>query len=245
MNNYVSGHPTISNLTYEHNQDNNARYFCSVPELLGIDNSTIQITDDGYLINGNGTTYGDYFGVSSYPFTPTLDNHTSYYFYNINTKTYHRIIKFLANDILLLDINEDIDSSQLLPTELLSYASTCNTGQPYIENVFNEGYPRYFSFGDIQMNIDLPLPRIETIGGLDSMGQKTTQSYMEYVDFEYAQGQARVASGMDTTNGSTNKRGFQGIEGYWMRLKSFFQPNIKNKMLDQTIVVTEQNKRRK
>jgi hypothetical protein len=245
MNNYVSGHPTISNLTYEHNQDNNARYFCSVKELGGsngffITNNTnyIQVASDG-----NADDIASWFGISTFPTIPNLDNHTSYFLYIPSQNIYVRITEFIDAYNVKLDINEPIDFGSGVLNEETLYYSICNTGQPYIENVFNEGYPRYFSFGDVQMNIDLPLPRIETIGGLDSMGQKTTQSYMEYADFEYAQGQARVASGMDTTNGSTNKRGFQGIEGYWMRLKSFFQPNIKNKMLDQKIIVVEQNKK--
>ncbi len=224
-NNFFSGHPTEGNLVYEHNQDNHARYYCSVPELLGIDNSTIEITSDGYKVNGNGTTFGDYFGVSSYPFTPTLDNHTSYYFYNINTKTYHRIIEFLANDILLLDINENIDSSQLLPTELPSYASTCNSGQPYIEGVVNENQDEQSRYLSTTLEIDLIPPRLD----LKTRGQI---SYNVASDFdEYSQDRASVGFGYDTTNNpNDNMADTSNLFGRWLRMKTNWQPNIKNKL---------------
>jgi hypothetical protein len=195
--------------------------------------------DDEYNIAG-------LFGVSTFPYETSsqLNNHTSYYVYDVNVKRFYRIKSFLSDNVWTIDKNEDVyfPNDEYVP---LFYYSTCNTGQPLIEGVFNEGYPRYFSFGDIQLNIELPPSRIETVGGLDSIGQKTTQSYMEYTDFKYAQGQARVASGMDTTNGKTNKRGLQGIEGYWMKLKTFFQPNIKNKMQNQQLIAVEQNKKMK
>jgi hypothetical protein len=241
-NNYVSRHPTSNNLVYEHNYDNNARYYCDVPTFGAGNGFSISLTGNGYLISSiDADDIASWFGVSSFPFAPTLEAHTSYYLYLPIQKIYVRIIEFIDAYNVLVDVNEPLIGITLT-NEL--YYTTCNTGQPLIEGVFNEGYPRYFSFGDIQLNIDLPPNKIETIGGLDSLGQKTTKSYMEYTDFKYEQGQARVASGMDTTKGNTNKRGFQGIEGYWMKLKTLFQPNIKNKMLDQQVIVTEQNKRR-
>ena len=259
-NNYLSASPVSKNLLYEHNKNNEARYYCSVPQLApdedifmwfyGIGTFTIggevfssldyiMANDDEYNIAG-------LFGVSTFPYETTneLNDHTSYYVYDVNVKRFYRIKSFLSDNVWTIDKNEDVyfPNDEYVP---LFYYSTCNTGQPLIEGVFNEGYPRYFSFGDIQLNIELPPSRIETIGGLDSIGQKTTQSYMEYTDFKYAQGQARVASGMDTTNGKTNKRGLQGIEGYWMKLKTFFQPNIKNKMQNQQLIAVEQNKKMK
>ena len=246
-NNYLSASPTSKNLLYEHNKNNEARYYCSVPELGGDNGFSIVKTSENITITSiaDADDIATWFGVSSFPYytTTELGNHTSYYIFVQGI--YVRITSFLSTYAVTVDVNEPLTIDPAGQFEQEIYYSTCNTGQPLIEGVFNEGYPRYFSFGDIQLNVELPPSRIETIGGLDSIGQKTTQSYMEYPDFKYAQGQARVASGMDTTNGKANKRGLQGIEGYWMKLKTFFQPNIKNKMQNQQLIAVEQNKKMK
>lgn len=246
-NNYLSASPVSKNLLYEHNKNNEARYYCSVPELGGDNGFSIVKTSENITITSiaDADNIATWFGVSSFPYytTTELNNHTSYYIFVQGI--YVRITSFLSAYSVTVDVNEPLTIDPAGQFEQELYYSTCNTGQPLIEGVFNEGYPRYFSFGDIQLNVELPPSRIETIGGLDSIGQKTTQSYMEYTDFKYAQGQARVASGMDTTNGKTNKRGLQGIEGYWMKLKTFFQPNIKNKMQNQQLIAVEQNKKMK
>lgn len=254
-NNYVS---TQGVGTYEHNGENKAVYYCSVPELatdggdisvtyygigtFNIDNTWYQSED--YIIgNDSGISIVGFWNLT-YPFTASTDSHIGYFFYDHKVQRYYRITSFLSDSVFTIDKDEDVYVEGELYTIPLYY-STCNSAQPYIKCVVNEGYPRYFNWGSIELNLEKNPYRVEYEAGLDSLGQKTTQSYNDRDEFEYFQGVAHCQIKNDTTNGNDNNQGVQGVEGYWCKEKIFFTPNIKNRLISHNTIIVEQNKKQK
>ena len=241
-NNYVS---SLGGSTYEHNGDNNARYYCNLNTLGGTGGFFITNQTDYILISSYGNTddIGAWFSIPSYPYIPSdeLANHTGYFLYVPSQDKYVMITEFIDE----YNVKVSIDEPLLFEDEAELYYTTCNVGEPYIECVVNEGYPRYFNWSAISLNIDKPPYRLELEAGVDSLGQETTKSYNNRDEFDYFKGVAHVQIKNDTTNGNTNTQGNYGVEGYWCKEKIIFTPNIKNKLISHNTIIVEQNKRQK
>ena len=81
------------------------------------------------------------------------------------------------------------------------------------------------------MFLDNLIKRVEFKAGLDSLGQKTTQSYLNEEEFQYFNGTINSQIKNDTTNNPTNNNvGKNLVQGYWMKVKVLFKLNIKNKI---------------
>ena len=241
-NNYVS---SLGGSTYEHNGDNNARYYCNLNTLGGTGGFSITNQTDYISISSVGNTddIGAWFSIPSYPYIPSdeLANHTGYFLYVPSQDKYVMITEFIDE----YNVKVSIDEPLLFENEAELYYTTCNVGEPYIECVVNEGYPRYFNWSAISLNIDKPPYRLELEAGVDSLGQEKTQSYNNRDEFDYFKGVAHVQIKNDTTNGNTNTQGNYGVEGYWCKEKIIFTPNIKNKLISHNTIIVEQNKRQK
>lgn len=241
-NNYVS---SLGGSTYEHNGDNNARYYCNLNTLGGTGGFFITKQTDYILISSDGNTddIGSWFSIPYYPYIPSneLTNHTGYFLYVPSQNKYVLITEFIDQ----YNVKVSIDEPLLFEDEEELYYTTCNISKPYIECVVNEGYPRYFNWGSIELNLEKNPYRVEYEAGLDSLGQKTTQSYNDRNEFEYFQGVAHCQIKNDTTNGNDNNQGVQGVEGYWCKEKIFFTPNIKNRLISHNTIIVEQNKKQK
>jgi hypothetical protein len=241
QNSYLSSHPTANNLTYEHNQDNNARYYCSVPELGG--SNGFDVINRGTYFEISSSALDDdiaaLFGVTTFPYYPTteLDNHIGYFLY-IQDK-FVRIIEFTTAYSVKVDINEPLENAEI--NEI--YYSTCNQGQPMIRQVLNQTYPRYMNYASFTSNVKYPPAKVEHKGQVDSGVQEKTESYNEYGDFKNEQGRKFAQIPMDITGGNDRKRGFNGVEGYYLEETIKFTPNIKNNLQDYSVIMVEQNKK--
>lgn len=241
-NNYVS---SLGGSTYEHNGDNNARYYCRLKTLGGTGGFFITNQTDYILISSDGNTddMGAWFSIPSYPYITSneLANHTGYFLYVPSQDKYVMITEFIDE----YNVKVSIDEPLAFEDEAELYYTICNINQPYIECVVNEGYPRYFNWSAISLNIDKPPYRLELEAGVDSLGQEKTQSYNNRDEFDYFKGVAHVQIKNDTTNGNTNTQGNYGVEGYWCKEKIIFTPNIKNKLISHNTIIVEQNKKQK
>jgi len=241
QNSYLSSHPTANNLTYEHNQDNNARYYCSVPKLGGNNGFFVTKETDGFLITSDGNTddIAALFGVTTFPYYPTteLNNHIGYFLYIQNK--FVRIIEFITAYSVKVDINEPLEVADI--NEI--YYSTCNQGQPMIRQVLNQTYPRYMNYASFTSNVKYPPAKVEHKGQVDSGVQEKTESYNEYGDFKNEQGRKFAQIPMDITGGNDRKKGFNGVEGYYLEETIKFTPNIKNNLQDYSVIMVEQNKK--
>jgi hypothetical protein len=232
-NTFVSASPKQSNLVYEHNDsDKNARYYCNVITETFDD---ITFSSDGSKIIGTTTVnISTYFDISSLPYAPTseLSNHIGYFLAVGDSK--YRITNFLAinalnNYVVEFDKNEPIT----LGTTKINY-TTCNIGEPFIECVVNETYPRYVNYGAIELDVSKAPKRIEYTS-------EKTQSFNDESEFvewkEYQHTQIK----MDTTNSPTdNTLGVQGVEGITLKEKIMFAPNIENKLISHNTIIVEQ-----
>jgi len=241
-NNYVS---SLGGSTYEHNGDNNARYYCRLKTLGGTGGFSITNQTDYILISSNNNTddMGAWFSIPSYPYITSneLANHIGYFLYVPSQDKYVMITEFIDE----YNVKVSMDEPLAFEDEAELYYTICNIGQPYIECVVNEGYPRYFNWSAISLNIDKPPYRLELEAGVDSLGQEKTQSYNNRDEFDYFKGVAHVQIKNDTTNGNTNTQGNYGVEGYWCKEKIIFTPNIKNKLISHNTIIVEQNKKQK
>jgi hypothetical protein len=241
-NNYVS---SLGGSTYEHNGDNNARYYCRLKTLGGTGGFSITNQTDYILISSNNNTddMGAWFSIPSYPYITSneLANHTGYFLYVPSQDKYVMITEFIDE----YNVKVSMDEPLAFEDETELYYTICNIGQPYIECVVNEGYPRYFNWSAISLNIDKPPYRLELEAGVDSLGQEKTQSYNNRDEFDYFKGVAHVQIKNDTTNGNANTQGNYGVEGYWCKEKIIFTPNIKNKLISHNTIIVEQNKKQK
>jgi len=186
---------------------------------------------------------GAWFSIPSYPYITSneLANHIGYFLYVPSQDKYVMITEFIDE----YNVKVSIDEPLAFEDEAELYYTICNIGQPYIECVVNEGYPRYFNWSAISLNIDKPPYRLELEAGVDSLGQENTQSYNNRDEFDYFKGVAHVQIKNDTSNGNTNTQGNYGVEGYWCKEKIIFTPNIKNKLISHNTIIVEQNKKQK
>ena len=242
-NTFVSGSPKslTPSLIYEHNKENQARYYCSIPQTY-LDNlsNVITVTYQGENVAVSGVTYQGYMFTSSYGLSSILgistfpndmedylEQHKSVYIVS-EEGVYYRIKQFVTNKIFLVDTLENVVWGELPINLSLSF---CNTGQPYFEQVVNEPKGTYSFFGHIAMFLDNLIKRVEFKAGLDSLGQKTTQSYLNEEEFQYFNGTINSQIKNDTTNNPTNNNvGKNLVQGYWMKVKVLFKLNIKNKI---------------
>jgi hypothetical protein len=241
QNSYLSSHPTANNLTYEHNQDNNARYYCSVPELGGSNGFDVVNRGTYFEISSSALdeNIAALFGVSTFPYYPTteLDNHIGYFLY-IQDK-FVRITEFATAYSVKVDINEPLENAEI--NEI--YYSTCNQGQPMIRQVLNQTYPRYMNYAAFTSNVKYPPTKVEHKAQVDSDVQENTESYNEFGDFINYQGRKFAQIPMDITGGNDRKRGFNGVEGYYLEETIKFTPNIKTNLQDYSVIMVEQNKK--
>jgi hypothetical protein len=248
-NTFVSGSPSLDtnkyspSYIYEHNKDNQARYYCSPPTTY-FDNLSNDITVSylGKNVEVDGVLVKGYVFETSYPVTSflavpslpsdmqyLLDEHKSIYLVPLSDRLKHyRIAKFLTTTIFVIDEQEDLVWNE---DDDLFFVSQCNTGQPFFEQVVNEPKGTYSFFGHIAMFSDTTIKRVEFEAGLDSLGQKTTQSFLNEEEFEYFNGTLNSQIKNDTTNNPTNNNvGKNLVQGYWMKVKALFKLNIKNKI---------------
>ena len=242
---FVSGSPKslTPSLIYEHNKDNQARYYCSPPTTY-FDNlsNDITVTYLGKNVEVDGVLVKGYVFETSYPVTAffavpslpndmqyLLDEHKSIYLVPLSDRLKHyRIAKFLTTTIFVIDEQEDLVWNE---DDDLFFVSQCNTGEPFFEQVVNEPKGTYSFFGHIAMFSDTTIKRVEFEAGLDSLGQKTTQSFLNEEEFEYFNGTLNSQIKNDTTNNPTNNNvGKNLVQGYWMKVKALFKLNIKNKI---------------
>ena len=246
---FVSGCPSLDtnkylpSYIYEHNKENQARYYCSIPTSYPDNLSNdITITYLGKNVEVDGVLVKGYVFETSYPVTgffavPSLpsdmqyllDEHKSIYLVPLSNRLKHyRIAKFLTTTIFVIDEQEDLVWNE---DDDLFFVSQCNTGQPFFEQVVNEPKGTYSFFGHIAMFSDTTIKRVEFEAGLDSLGQKTTQSFLNEEEFEYFNGTLNSQIKNDTTNNPTNNNvGKNLVQGYWMKVKALFKLNIKNKI---------------
>jgi hypothetical protein len=240
---FVSGSPlsTTPSYIYEHNKDNQARYYCSIPQTY-LDNlsNVITVTYQGENVTVSGVTYQGYMfsasytlasilGISTFPndMEDYLEQHKSVYVVS-EEGVYYRIKQFVTNKIFVVDTLENVVWGESPINLSLSF---CNTGQPFFEQVVNEPKGTYSFFGHIAMFSDTTIKRVEFEAGLDSLGQKTTQSFLNEEEFEYFNGTLNSQIKNDTTNNPTNNNvGKNLVQGYWMKVKALFKLNIKNKI---------------
>lgn len=248
-NTFVSGCPSLDtnkylpSYIYEHNKENQARYYCSLPQSYP-DNlfNDITITYLGKNVEVDGVLVKGYVFETSYPVTSffavpslpndmqyLLDEHKSIYLVPLSDRLKHyRIAKFLTTTVFVIDEYEDLIWNE---EDDLFFVSQCNTGEPYFEQVVNEPKGTYSFFGHIAMFLDNLIKRVEFKAGLDSLGQKTTQSYLNEEEFQYFNGTINSQIKNDTTNNPTNNNvGKNLVQGYWMKVKVLFKLNIKNKI---------------
>jgi hypothetical protein len=233
---FVSGSPlaTTPSLIYEHNKDNQARYYCSVPTT-----GAFNITLVGFNPTYNGVEYkgclflasanaGTFFGVTTFPndMSDQLALHQSQYIVSENGN-YYRISYFIDQTHFLVDASENVVWGGAITVK----KTVCNTGEPFFEQVVNEPKGTYSFFGHIAMFSDTTIKRVEFEAGLDSLGQKTTQSFLNEEEFEYFNGTLNSQIKNDTTNNPANNNvGKNLVQGYWMKVKALFKLNIKNKI---------------
>jgi hypothetical protein len=239
---FVSGSPlaTTPSLIYEHNKDNQARYYCSVPQIAILDDEFVTVQLLGINQEYDGVVYEDwlfetdlnctsFLGVNSAPnnMESLLEEHKSAFIFS-DYGAYYRVKAIIDTTHFTVDKLEDVvwntDNDAF-------YTSICNTGEPFFEQVVNEPKGTYSFFGHIAMFSDTTIKRVEFEAGLDSLGQKTTQSFLNEEEFEYFNGTLNSQIKNDATNNPTNNNvGKNLVQGYWMKVKALFKLNIKNKI---------------
>lgn len=241
-NTFVSGSPKslTPSLIYEHNKENKATYYCSIPEraIQGDDFVSVQLL--GINQEYDGVVYQDwlfetdlncttFLGVNSAPndMEGLLELHQSAFIFS-DYGVYYRVKAIIDTTHFLVDKLEEVVWNN---ENNAFYTSICNTGEPYFEQVVNEPKGTYSFFGHIAMFLDNLIKRVEFKAGLDSLGQKTTQSYLNEEEFQYFNGTINSQIKNDTTNNPTNNNvGKNLVQGYWMKVKVLFKLNIKNKI---------------
>jgi hypothetical protein len=242
---FVSGTSLTSrehspSLIYEHNKDNQARYYCSVPQRAILDDEfvTVQLLGKNQTLGGvviedwlfeTDLNCTSFLGVNSAPnnMESLLEEHKSAFIFS-DYGVYYRVKAIIDTTHFTVDKLEDV----VWNTENDAfYTSICNTGEPFFEQVVNEPKGTYSFFGHIAMFSDTTIKRVEFEAGLDSLGQKTTQSFLNEEEFEYFNGTLNSQIKNDTTNNPTNNNvGKNLVQGYWMKVKALFKLNIKNKI---------------
>jgi hypothetical protein len=242
---FVSGTSLTSrehspSLIYEHNKDNQARYYCSVPQRAILDDEfvTVQLLGKNQTLGGvviedwlfeTDLNCTSFLGVNSAPnnMESLLEEHKSAFIFS-DYGVYYRVKAIIDTTYFTVDKLEDV----VWNTENDAfYTSICNTGEPFFEQVVNEPKGTYSFFGHIAMFSDTTIKRVEFEAGLDSLGQKTTQSFLNEEEFEYFNGTLNSQIKNDTTNNPTNNNvGKNLVQGYWMKVKALFKLNIKNKI---------------
>ena len=239
---FVSGSPlaTTPSLIYEHNKDNQARYYCSVPQRAILDDEFVTVQLLGINQEYDDVVYEDwlfetdlnctsFLGVNSAPnnMESLLTEHKSAFIFS-DYGVYYRVKAIIDTTHFTVDKLEDVVWNN---EDTAFYTSICNTGEPFFEQVVNEPKGTYSFFGHIAMFSDTTIKRVEFESGLDSLGQKTTQSYLNEEEFEYFNGTLNSQIKNDTTNNPTNNNvGKNLVQGYWMKVKALFKLNIKNKI---------------
>ena len=239
---FVSGSPLSAtpSLIYEHNKDNQARYYCSVPQRAILDDEFVTVQLLGINQEYDDVVYEDwlfetdlnctsFLGVNSAPnnMESLLEEHKSAFIFS-DYGAYYRVKAIIDTTHFTVDKLEDVvwntDNDAF-------YTSICNTGEPFFEQVVNEPKGTYSFFGHIAMFSDTTIKRVEFEAGLDSLGQKTTQSFLNEEEFEYFNGTLNSQIKNDATNNPTNNNvGKNLVQGYWMKVKALFKLNIKNKI---------------
>lgn len=229
-NTYVSSHPVQNNLIYEHNSTlNEALYYC-VETDTGLVATTSPETSE-ILCTGIGAAITGFTNLERQKYIVTI-NGKNYQITEVNTDS--------------LDM-ASVDADDTLPVATITSLkySICNAQDPYIVPIVNEAAPRYVTFGNIALQADSPVRRIEFSSGVDSGTTTITQSFLNYPEFEFVNGVQESEIKMDTTNTpSDNNASNEYVQGYWCKTKIIWRWGKENKMSNFEVIVSPTEKKK-
>jgi hypothetical protein len=230
-NNYVSAHPLHTNLVYEHNDLNNeALYYCT-KEVIPL--SPI-INIEEYRIEATGI--GSYIDFDPQP--------RKKYVVKLDGKNYE-IVGVYPDYLQMASVDDDDILPNIEIRDSFEYY-ICNSQDPYITGIINEGLPSYNHYVGKQSKVDFSLKRTEYLAAIDSLAQRTTQSFTNKSEEEFWNGESNVQIKMDTTDNLNNNESDtnNNVEGYWMKMKNIFRWGKKNRMLSVQVNFMETEKKK-